>query len=181
MITRDDGTIERFLEKPTWGEVFSDTINTGIYVLEPEVFDFIPDGEVVDFSGDVFPRVLDERPASCTATSLDGYWEDVGTLEAYRTRARGRPRRPGRDRRSPGFQLGDGVWIGEDVDVSTRRRASTGPVLIGDNCRIEAGAVLRPVHRARHRRRREGRRVPRAHASCTTTSTSGRGARCAAR
>jgi mannose-1-phosphate guanylyltransferase/phosphomannomutase len=58
VITRDDGTIERFLEKPTWGEVFSDTINTNIYVLEPEIFDFIPQGEVVDFSGDVFPDAL---------------------------------------------------------------------------------------------------------------------------
>ena len=44
VITREDGSIERFLEKPTWGQVFSDTINTGIYVLEPEIFDFIPDG-----------------------------------------------------------------------------------------------------------------------------------------
>src|SRR5688500_8296219 len=47
VITRDDATIERFLEKPTWGEVFSDTINTGIYVLEPSIFDYIPPGEVV--------------------------------------------------------------------------------------------------------------------------------------
>src|SRR5437764_8014489 len=63
VITRDDGTIERFLEKPTWGQVFSDAINTGIYVLEPGIFDFIPEGEVVDFSGDVFPAVLaDGRP-----------------------------------------------------------------------------------------------------------------------
>src|SRR6266436_3874906 len=51
VITRDDGSVDRFLEKPTWGQVFSDTINTGIYVLEPGVFDFIPAGEVVDFSG----------------------------------------------------------------------------------------------------------------------------------
>ncbi|MCU1343750.1 MAG: Nucleotidyl transferase, partial [Acidimicrobiia bacterium] len=41
VITNEDGTIERFLEKPTWGQVFSDTINTGIYVLEPEIFDYI--------------------------------------------------------------------------------------------------------------------------------------------
>ena len=60
VITRDDGTIERFLEKPTWGQVFSDTINTGIYVLEPEMFDLIPEGEVVDFAEDVFPAALDK-------------------------------------------------------------------------------------------------------------------------
>jgi mannose-1-phosphate guanylyltransferase / phosphomannomutase len=58
VITRDDGSIERFLEKPTWGEVFSDTINTGIFVLEPEIFDYIPDGRAVDFSGEVFPALL---------------------------------------------------------------------------------------------------------------------------
>ena len=44
VITREDGTIERFLEKPTWGQVFSDTINTGIYVLDPEIFDYIDAG-----------------------------------------------------------------------------------------------------------------------------------------
>src|SRR5271155_4599495 len=79
VITRDDGSIERFLEKPTWGQVFSDTINTGIYVLEPEIFDFIPDGRPVDFSEEVFPAVLDAgRPLFGAVT--DGYWEDVGTL-----------------------------------------------------------------------------------------------------
>jgi len=61
VITKPDGEIERFLEKPTWGQVFSDTINTGIYVLEPEVFDFISEGEVVDFASDVFPAALDRE------------------------------------------------------------------------------------------------------------------------
>ena len=82
VITQPDGTIERFLEKPTWGQVFSDTINTGIYVLEPEVFDFIPEGEVVDFSSDVFPALLDDGH-TLHGHVTDGYWEDVGTLEAY--------------------------------------------------------------------------------------------------
>ena len=60
VITREDGSIERFLEKPTWGQVFSDTINTGIFVLEPEIFDYIaPDGPV-DFSSDVFPKLLED-------------------------------------------------------------------------------------------------------------------------
>ncbi len=68
VITREDGTIERFLEKPTWGQVFSDTINTGIYVLEPEIFDFIPEGESVDFSGDSFPEALAGRARTSTGT-----------------------------------------------------------------------------------------------------------------
>src|SRR5579872_6209450 len=82
VITREDGSVERFLEKPTWGQVFSDTINTGIYVLEPEIFDAIPAGESVDFSGDVFPKLLDDG-APLFGYVAEGYWEDVGNLEAY--------------------------------------------------------------------------------------------------
>src|SRR5438309_1222688 len=63
VITNPDGSIERFLEKPTWGQVFSDTINTGIYVLEPGIFEYIPEGTPYDFSSDVFPALLEaEEP-----------------------------------------------------------------------------------------------------------------------
>jgi mannose-1-phosphate guanylyltransferase/phosphomannomutase len=141
VITRDDGQIERFLEKPTWGEVFSDTINTGIYVLDPGVFEFIPEGEVVDFSGDVFPAVL-ERGLPLLGTVVDGYWEDVGTLESYRTAHENLL--DGQVQLDlPGFQLREGVWIGEGVDISPDAIIH-GPVLVGDNSRVEAGAVLAP-------------------------------------
>ncbi len=82
VITDDDGRIERFLEKPTWGQVFSDTINTGIYVLEPEIFDYIAPDQPVDFSSDVFPELLEDGQA-LHGSIAEGYWEDVGTLEAY--------------------------------------------------------------------------------------------------
>jgi Nucleoside-diphosphate-sugar pyrophosphorylase involved in lipopolysaccharide biosynthesis/translation initiation factor 2B, gamma/epsilon subunits (eIF-2Bgamma/eIF-2Bepsilon) len=141
VITNDDGTIERFLEKPTWGEVFSDTINTGIYVLEPGVFDFIPAGEIVDFSGDVFPAVLDQG-LRLFGTVVDGYWEDVGTLEAYRS-AHEDVLSERVDLEIPGFKLRDGVWAGEGSDISPDARVE-GPVLVGDNTRVEAGAELRP-------------------------------------
>ena len=54
-IVDEHGKVERFLEKPTWGQVFSDTVNTGIYVMEPEVFDYVQPDVSVDWSGDVFP------------------------------------------------------------------------------------------------------------------------------
>ena len=60
VITREDGSIERFLEKPGWGQVFSDTVNNGIFVFEPEIFDHIEAGRPVDFSSEVFPKILDE-------------------------------------------------------------------------------------------------------------------------
>ena len=141
VITHADGTIERFLEKPTWGEVFSDTINTGIYVLGPGIFDYIAADSVVDFSGDVFPAVLD-RGLTMLGRTLDGYWEDVGTLEAYRrTHDDILDGKVGID--IPGFEVREGVWLGEGADVSPEAEI-IGPVLVGDNSRVDAGAVLRP-------------------------------------
>ncbi len=81
-IVDDDGRVQRFLEKPTWGQVFSDTVNTGIYVMEPEVFDHVAVGESVDWSGDVFPALL-EAGLPVYGYVAEGYWEDVGTHESY--------------------------------------------------------------------------------------------------
>ena len=140
VITRDDGSIERFLEKPTWGQVFSDTINTGIFVLEPEVFDFIEPGRPVDFSSEVFPRLLeDERPLY--GAVVEGYWEDVGTLEAYvRAHKDVLDGRVGLE--IPGFEISDGVYVGEGVDIHPDARIE-GPLIIGDYSRVEGDARLR--------------------------------------
>ena len=170
VITQPDGTIERFLEKPTWGEVFSDTINTGIYVVEPEVFDFIPEGEVVDFSGDVFPALLDSGH-TLHGHVTEGYWEDVGTLEAY-SRAHtdvldGRVQ--GRHRRLPARRPTVDRHRRRDQPRGAGRRAGRDRRQLPDR----GGRAPAAVHRARHRRDREGRRVPRARRSATTTCTSG--------
>ena len=139
VITEEDGSIARFLEKPTWGQVFSDTINTGIYVLEPEIFDFIPEGRAVDFSEEVFPALLD-KGVPLFGNIVDGYWEDVGTLEAYVS-----AHQDVLDRKVavdvPGFRLGEGVWLGEGVEVHPTARID-GPVVIGDYSVVEAGAHL---------------------------------------
>jgi mannose-1-phosphate guanylyltransferase/phosphomannomutase len=139
VITREDGSIERFLEKPTWGQVFSDTINTGIFVLEPEVFDYIPADRSVDFSSEVFPAILaDGKPLFGAVT--EGYWEDVGTLEAY-----ARAHKDVLDGRVqldiPGFEISDGVYIGEGAEIHPDANI-IGPAIVGDYCRIEANARL---------------------------------------
>jgi len=139
VITREDGTIERFLEKPTWGQVFSDTINTGIFVLEPEIFDFIAADRPVDFSGEVFPTLL-EKGCPLYGAVADGYWEDVGTLEAYL--AAHKDILDGKVRLNvPGFEVTPGVWVGEGAEIHPEATVS-GPAVIGDNCRVEPGAVL---------------------------------------
>ncbi len=141
VITRDDGSIERFLEKPTWGQVFSDTINAGIFVLEPEIFDYIPAGRSVDFSGEVFPALLDDgKPLF--GSIAEGYWEDVGTLEAYVSAHK--DILDGKVRLNlPGFETRPGVWVGEGADVHPEAEIA-GPAVVGENCRVEAGAHLGP-------------------------------------
>jgi mannose-1-phosphate guanylyltransferase/phosphomannomutase len=140
VITREDGTVERFLEKPTWGQVFSDTINTGIYVLEPEIFDLIPSGETYDFSQDVFPAAL-EGGRVLHGHVTDGYWEDVGTLDAY-LRVHQDVLNGHVQVEVPGFRMSGGIWLGDGADVDPDA-VIEGPVLIGDNCRVEPGAHLR--------------------------------------
>jgi mannose-1-phosphate guanylyltransferase/phosphomannomutase len=141
VITAEDGSIERFLEKPTWGEVFSDTINTGIFVLEPEIFEHIPDGRPVDFSGEVFPALLEQGKPIFGAVA-EGYWEDVGTLDAY-VRAH-RDVLDGTVKLDvPGFRLRDGVWLGEGAEVDPTAEI-VGSAVIGPGARIGAGARIGP-------------------------------------
>ena len=83
VIADQKGEVKRFLEKPGWGEVFSDTVNTGIYILEPEVFNLFESGSEFDFSKNLFPMLLD-KGESIGGFVADGYWSDIGNLEQYR-------------------------------------------------------------------------------------------------
>ena len=140
VITGEDGRIQRFLEKPTWGQVFSDTVNTGVYVMEPEVLAQVPPGESVDWSGDVFPRLL-SKGAPLFGYVSDSYWEDVGTHESYlKAQADVLARRVQTD--IAGFEVSPGVWIAEGAEVDPDA-VLTGPLCIGDYAKIEAGAHLR--------------------------------------
>jgi mannose-1-phosphate guanylyltransferase / phosphomannomutase len=140
IIVDDDGRIQRFLEKPTWGQVFSDTVNTGIYVMEPEVLAEVAAGEVSDWSGDVFPRLL-ERGAPLYGWVADGYWEDVGTHESY-LKAQADVLSGRVDTKIDGFEVSPGVWVAEGAEVDPDA-VLTGPLAIGDYAKIEAGARLR--------------------------------------
>ena len=82
VITGKTGRITRFLEKPGWGQVFSDTVNTGIYILEPSVLDLIPEKVEFDFSRDLFPRML-ARKMRLYGHVAPGYWRDIGNIEEY--------------------------------------------------------------------------------------------------
>ncbi len=142
VIQTEDGRIERFLEKPTWGQVFSDTVNTGIYVMEPEVFDYVEAGVPVDWSGDVFPALL-AKGAPLFGHVADGYWEDVGSLGSYvRAHADVLHRRV--DVEMAGFEMAPGIWVGEGVDIDPDAQLS-GPLCLANYVKVEGDAQLRPL------------------------------------
>jgi len=140
VITDADGRIERFLEKPTWGQVFSDTVNTGIYVMEPEILDHVADGVPVDWSADVFPALL-KAGAPIYGYVADGYWEDVGTHESY-LKAHADVLNRQVDVDIDGFELAPGVWVCEGAEVDPDA-VLKGPILIGGYAKVEAGVELR--------------------------------------
>lgn len=84
VITEADGQVTRFQEKPPPEEAFTDQANAGVYILEPEIFSFIPPDTIFDFGKDVFPALLASRPEAMYAAPLNGYLQDTGTLPAYR-------------------------------------------------------------------------------------------------
>ena len=139
VITDKDGRITQFLEKPGWGEVFSDTVNTGIYILEPEVLNYFEPGQKFDFSKDLFPILLKEKQP-LFGVSLSGYWCDIGNLQQY-VQAHQDCLTGKVAVNIPGTEVAPGIWLG-DNSVLHSEVMIKGPALIGDNCRVGSGAVI---------------------------------------
>lgn len=141
VITKQDGIITRFLEKPAWGEVFSDTVNTGIYILEPEVLDYIPDDRSFDFSQDLFPLLLrDKKPLF--GVVLPGYWCDIGNIQQY-VQAHLDVLAGKVNTGISAREVSPGIWMGEGVDLHAECDLE-GPILIGNGCCIGAGVKISP-------------------------------------
>jgi mannose-1-phosphate guanylyltransferase/phosphomannomutase len=142
VIVRDSGEIIRFLEKPSWGEVFSDTINTGIYVLDPSVLEFIPYKQEFDFSKNLFPLLL-EKKFPFYGYIAESYWRDIGTLndylEAHLDCLAGLVEIEIKGER---IETPKGViYVGENVEVADYDRFE-GVVVIGNNTRIGKKAKI---------------------------------------
>lgn len=142
VITDTDGRISRFLEKPTWGEVFSDTINTGIYILEPQVFERIPKGKSFDFSQNLFPAMLKEG-ARLFGYVAEGYWRDIGNLSEYqKAHLDILQEKVGIETSYNKLHRENAtVWISRDFHVDEHARLA-GAVVVGDGATIEAGAAI---------------------------------------
>ncbi|MCL2102935.1 MAG: sugar phosphate nucleotidyltransferase, partial [Syntrophorhabdaceae bacterium] len=156
VVTEEDGRIVRFLEKPSWSEGFTDTINTGIYIIEPEVLSLIPSKKNFDFSKNLFPLMM-KRKDRLFGYVADGYWKDVGNLDEYLnvhldilagkvkidfdgTQARERKVWIGEGSRVDYTTDLENVLLGRDCVVGAG--ASLKNVVIGDGCVVEEGAVI---------------------------------------
>jgi len=139
VVTDEDGRIERFLEKPSWGQVFSDTINTGIYVLEPEVLKHVPADRPFDFSKELFPYLL-EMGRPLYGHVMDGYWQDIGDLDQFRQANFDALEEKVR-LNIPGIRIRGNVWIGEGVEIADLQQVE-GPAYIGNYCRIAPDATV---------------------------------------
>jgi NDP-sugar pyrophosphorylase family protein len=155
-----NGRVTGFQEKPSLAEAASDLCNCGIYAFEPAIFDYVPPGAFVDWATDVFPRLLaEERPVH--VWRVGSYWNDVGSIEAYRAGNFDALR--GRVAVQPaGREVAPGVWVGDGTELSAGLAIEppvllgrdcviepgvtlTGPLIVGDRCIIESGAVLEGV------------------------------------
>jgi mannose-1-phosphate guanylyltransferase / phosphomannomutase len=139
VVTDEEGRIERFLEKPSWGQVFSDTINTGIYVIEPEVLKHVPTDRPYDFSKELFPYLL-EMGRPLYGYVMDGYWQDIGNLDQFR-QANFDALEENVQLNIPGIRIRGNVWLGEGVDIADLEQIE-GPAYIGNYCRVAAGAAV---------------------------------------
>ncbi|MFM8530218.1 MAG: sugar phosphate nucleotidyltransferase [Ilumatobacteraceae bacterium] len=135
----DDGRVRRFVEKPGWGEVFTDAVSTGIYAISPRVVGMIPDDGPQDWSSDILPSML-TRGLHVGAFVSGGYWEDVGDIAAYR-----RVQVDVLERKVnlpiPGTEREPGVWVGDGVTIDPEAIVA-GPTFIGAHSAIEAGATV---------------------------------------
>lgn len=139
VIVDEDGKVRRFLEKPGWGEVFSDTVNTGIYVLNPDVFKLMQPQRVYDWSKDIFPALL-AKEAPLFGYVTQGYWCDIGNLQQYRQAQydvlEGKVKTT-----IPGHRIRKDVWLGEGCQIDPKAEIQ-GPVIIGKNCHIKERALI---------------------------------------
>jgi mannose-1-phosphate guanylyltransferase / phosphomannomutase len=139
VITDEESRIRRFLEKPSTSEIFSDTVNTGTYILEPEVLEYLPENQESDFSKELFPLLL-EKNEPMYGYIAQGYWCDVGHLDAYREAQY--------DALHGKVQLdfayketSPKIWIGQNTYIDPTAQIEA-PSVIGDNCRIGARVII---------------------------------------
>ena len=141
VVTDDDGRIQAFQEKPTVEEALSNNINTGIYIFEPEVLDYIPSGCMFDIGSDLFPKLV-EMGAPFYAIPMEFQWVDIGRVPDYWHAIRSVLSGEVKNVSIPGREVAPGIFTGLNVSVNWDKVDIQGPVYIGGMTRIEDGAKI---------------------------------------
>ncbi|NRB06057.1 MAG: NDP-sugar synthase [Richelia sp.] len=141
VVTDDDGRVQTFQEKPKLEEALSTNINTGIYIFEPEVLNYIPSAVEYDIGSDLFPKLV-EIGAPFYALPVNFEWVDIGKVPDYWRAIRGVLSGDIKNVQIPGQQVAPGIYTGLNVDVNWDKVDITGPVYIGGMTRIEDGAKI---------------------------------------
>ncbi|MEM7592832.1 MAG: NDP-sugar synthase [Cyanobacteria bacterium P01_A01_bin.83] len=141
VVTDEAGKIKSFQEKPSVEEALSTDINTGIYIFEPEIFDYIPPNQEYDIGGELFPKLVDKQ-APFYAVSMDFEWVDIGKVPDYWHAVRGVLTREIKNVNIPGTEVAPGIYTGLNVAVNWDKVNIEGPVYIGGMTKIEDGAKI---------------------------------------
>jgi mannose-1-phosphate guanylyltransferase len=141
VVTDEDGRIQAFQEKPEVEDALSNNINTGIYIFEPEVLNYIPSGCMYDIGADLFPKLV-EMGAPFYGIAMDFQWVDIGRVPDYWHAIRSVLSGEVKNVSIPGREVAPGVYTGLNVSVNWDKVDIQGPVYIGGMTRIEDGARI---------------------------------------
>lgn len=141
VVTDEEGRILTFQEKPAQADALSNLTNTGIYIFEPEIFDYIPSGQSFDIGGDLFPDLV-KAGVPFYGMEADFQWVDIGRTpdyyEAIHKILKGEVTGVG----IPGRQVAPGIWTGINLKMNWDRVNITPPVYIGSSSQIADGVKI---------------------------------------
>jgi mannose-1-phosphate guanylyltransferase/phosphomannomutase len=138
-ITDKRGRIKKFVEKPLWGDVFSNEVNTGIYLFNKKVFNLIPQGQFYDFGHQLWPKLLKfQKPIY--GYKFSNFWNDIGNVKEYREAQKAVLEKKVNFQKNA-REVKPNVWIGKGVKVEKGVKF-VAPCLIGDDCFIGKNATI---------------------------------------
>ena len=141
VVTDEDGRVRSFQEKPEVDDAASDMINTGIYIFEPEVLDFVPSDQAFDIGSDLFPKLV-AAGAPFYALPMEFEWVDIGKVPDYWQAIRSVLQGQVRQVKIPGKQVLPGIYAGLNVAANWDQINVTGPIYVGGMTKIEDGATI---------------------------------------
>ena len=141
VVTDEDDRVKAFQEKPSIDSALSNNINTGIYLFEPEIFEYIPSNQPFDIGADLFPKLV-EIGAPFFALSMDFEWVDIGKVPDYWSAIRNVLLGEVRQIEIPGKEVRPGIYTGLNVSANWDKINVTGPIYVGGMTCIEDGATI---------------------------------------